>query len=839
MRNSYATGSVASDGMPSRDRLGGLLGSMANNARVINSYAIGTVAGAAGNSIGALIGLHPGNASDIARDVTDSYWNSETTGQSRSSGGSGQTTAQLRMPTAAAGIYENWSSNDWDFGTAEQYPILKYAPNPDRSGVPSCGDAGLPDCGTLISPQIRYGLRNLILADADELSPAFSEDANEYYGLAIAEDTAIRLIPTAKENDAMINIYIGTSKGKDSPDQRVASGGTSAAIELDSGITPIVLEIVGTQTVRYPLYIQYQDAADRDGDGVLDIDNLDKLSAIRDNPSGKYELIRHLDFNDPASYAEDVVNEEWTVDDFNSASDTGWLPIPNFSGNFNGNGYTISNLKINRNANNQGLFGSIGSDGIVRDLGLLDLKIEGANNSGALAGTNAGTVIGSYAVGEIRGANNVGGLIGQASGLVMNSRANVLIRANNTIGGLVGRNTGADAVIINSHASSAISGAGWVGGLSGLNEGKIINSYATGNVAGISSAIGGLVGSKSLSSSEIINSYATGNVLARGSSIGSLVGLMVSNAKVINSYAIGNVAGATGTTIGALIGRYQAGANNRNVTNSYWNSETNAQSRSAGGRGQTTAQLLSGAAQSSTPTDAYYQWSEDNWDFGRSSQYPVLKYAKNPNPNGVPTCDGIGLPDCGDLITPQMRYGLSMLTLAGDDQLSPPFRAEFEYHGLAISADTAIRLIPTALDANAEITIYRDDGETESQIGSAFASGTPSPEIILDQDRINSIVIEIDPSDVGAPTVRHSLYLRYEAPQMIDSLEDLYNIRNNLGSKYILTRNLDFADDASYADAAANKAAYTVDDFTDTNDTRLGTHRVVHRHLQRQRLYDI
>ena len=825
VRNSYATGSVSSDGMPRRARLGSLLGYVANNARVINSYAIGTVTGAAGRDIGALIGLHPSNADDIARDVTDSYWNSETVGQSRSSGGSGQTTAQLRMPTAVDGIYANWSAADWDFGTALQYPILKYAPNPDRSGVPSCDGDGLPDCGTLISRQIRYGLRNLSLADTDELSPAFSEDASEYYGLAITEDTAIRLIPTAKEHDAMINIYIGTSQGKDSPDQRIASGATSAAIELGSGITSIVLEIVGTQTVRYPLYIQYRDAADRDGDGLAEIDNLEELNAIRDNPSGNYELARHLDFNDPQSYAAGIINKDWTVDNFHDRADNGWLPISNFSGTFNGNGYTIANLRINRSTNHLGLFGTIDSSGIVRDLGLFvrysELRAIRFFGVGALAGTNAGTVIGSYAVGEIhfQGAVDVGGLIGESRGLVINSHANVSLDSLNTgCGGLVGRNTG---MILNSYASGVISGTTHRGGLVGENSGKIINSYATGNVRSDSVRTGGLVGFNDAASSEIKNSYATGIVRSTGAPfsnpirLGGLVGEMVNNSKVINSYAIGTVVDTNDTLVGALIGNHTGNANdiNRDVTNSYWNSETAGQPVSAGGSGQTTAQLQSPTAASGI----YENWSAADWDFGSSSQYPLLKYAPNLDPAGESSCDGNGLPNCSDLIAPQLRYGLSMLTVAGDDQLFPPFRTELAYAGSVSSTDTAIRLIATALDANAEITMYIDDGNTESQIGNAFASGNPSPEIVMDKDRINIIVVEVDPSDAAAPTVRHTLYLQHVKPT-IDSLEDLDNIRNHPGSEYRLTRNLDFADDASYDDAAANKAAYTVDDFDDDSD---------------------
>ena len=201
----------------------------------------------------------------------------------------------------------------------------------------------------------------------------------------------------------------------------------------------------------------------------------------------------------------------------------------------------------------------------MRDLGLLDVKIDnrrGDGNTkfgnGALAGRNAGTVIGSYATGEISGFERTGGLIGESSGLVMNSHTNVLVRADDRSGGLVGTNTG---MIINSHANGEILGDSSSGGLVSRNGGKIINSYATGNVTG-NNWVGGLVG---YSWGSITNSYATGAVLSTSGgprNIGGLVGLMANNSKVTNSYTIGNPVG------GALIGSHEGNASDvaRDVT---------------------------------------------------------------------------------------------------------------------------------------------------------------------------------------------------------------------------------------------------------------------------------
>ena len=57
------------------------------------------------------------------------------------------------------------------------------------------------------------------------------------------------------------------------------------------------------------------------------------------------------------------------------------------------------------------------------------------------------------------------------------------------------------------------------------------------------------------------------------------------------------------------------------VNHSYWNTQTSGLSTSDGGEGKTTAELQ-------TPTDdtgIYAEW-RTAWDYGTSSQYPVLRH---------------------------------------------------------------------------------------------------------------------------------------------------------------------------------------------------------------------
>ena len=122
----YATGRVVGD-----FEAGGLIGRNSGDVNV--SYAAGLVSGR--STIGGLIGW---NASGGA--VTDSFWDSDTSGRTTGFSGQAKTTAELQLPTAASGIYSTWnvdldgdSMNDdpWDFGTSSQYPALSV----DTNGV--------------------------------------------------------------------------------------------------------------------------------------------------------------------------------------------------------------------------------------------------------------------------------------------------------------------------------------------------------------------------------------------------------------------------------------------------------------------------------------------------------------------------------------------------------------------------------------------------------------------------------------------------------------------------------------------------------------------------------
>ena len=125
---SYATGSVTATNTPLADKggVGGLVGHNFNSIRASYSTGVVTLSAAAGVAIGGLVGAN-------RAAVTESYYDSETSGQSDTGKGVPKTTAELQSPTSYTGIYANWNldldgdgnaDDPWNFGTSSEYPTL-------------------------------------------------------------------------------------------------------------------------------------------------------------------------------------------------------------------------------------------------------------------------------------------------------------------------------------------------------------------------------------------------------------------------------------------------------------------------------------------------------------------------------------------------------------------------------------------------------------------------------------------------------------------------------------------------------------------------------------------
>ena len=125
--NSWAgsiTNSYSAVDVKGRNYIGGLIGT--NDGVTANSYAKGNVTGDPGSpDVGGLVAsTYPG---DI---VTNSYWDTQTSGQSTSSGGTGKTTAEMMQQAT----YETWDFVDiWAINEGVSYPCLKWQITPEAA----------------------------------------------------------------------------------------------------------------------------------------------------------------------------------------------------------------------------------------------------------------------------------------------------------------------------------------------------------------------------------------------------------------------------------------------------------------------------------------------------------------------------------------------------------------------------------------------------------------------------------------------------------------------------------------------------------------------------------
>jgi len=224
-----------------------------------------------------------------------------------------------------------------------------------------------------------------------------------------------------------------------------------------------------------------------------------------------------------------------------------WTPIANFSGTFDGNGKTISNLKIDVTDDDQtafGLFGRIQSGGVVKNLKMLDAKISGTPTKDMNIGIVAGECYGkvervlidstSGDSSYIKIGSVAEGLEATTKTVNIGSSVGLLARQNAQSIPMVDRVGVLDDVKVMVATSS--SNNSYVGGLVGLSEsGTIINSYARGSVlaSGSKVCLGGIAGKLGINlisgdetvavttamKGNIVNTYTTskvGNIEGQG-----------------------------------------------------------------------------------------------------------------------------------------------------------------------------------------------------------------------------------------------------------------------------------------------------------------------------------
>ena len=163
------------------------------------------------------------------------------------------------------------------------------------------------------------------------------------------------------------------------------------------------------------------------------------------------------------------------IDDIDLSGETDWVPLgvynSEYTGYYDGNGFKITNLTVNKDEDDMALFGAIKNATIVNvtfenaditgskfagglvsylDDSLLDNchvqgkvtgTFEGHANIGLMVGFADGGIIRNCSVeGEVNGYDKIGGIAGvsQSGNLIQTSWASVTITGHDIIGGVVG-----------------------------------------------------------------------------------------------------------------------------------------------------------------------------------------------------------------------------------------------------------------------------------------------------------------------------------------------------------------------------------------------------------------
>ena len=207
---------------------------------------------------------------------------------------------------------------------------------------------------------------------------------------------------------------------------------------------------------------------------------------------------------------ENVLDENGSLNGDGSVLEQ-WTPIGSYGirgeeayiGTFDGNGNTISGLYVDSDAQYVGLFGCVGRNGKIQNVGVVDSYISATGDKvcvGGVCGYNVGgTIENCYNTGTITAT-------AQATGIY------------SSVGGVCGFSFWNIFNCYNTGKVSVTGDRAWVGGVSGFNGKDIKNCYNTGevSVAVDGGAVGGVCGDNDRGS-RITNCYNTGKVSVTGS----------------------------------------------------------------------------------------------------------------------------------------------------------------------------------------------------------------------------------------------------------------------------------------------------------------------------------
>ena len=239
-----------------------------------------------------------------------------------------------------------------------------------------------------------------------------------------------------------------------------------------------------------------------------------------------------------------------------------WEPIPSFSGQFKGNGHTISDLTITGQYSPAGLFGIVEEQGSIESLsvrGVVSVSDSADTTTGGIVGVNHGTLINCQFTGVVTGDSEVGGIVGrnESEGTIDHGTARAIVTGKSSTGGIAGYNLGAITGCTNvgsintEYPEASLDTDGFTAKMVDYINNKMAaaDNDATNSVTNVATATGGIAGR---SSGMILTSVNTGTIGYEhiGYNVGGIVGRTdglvsgcVNQGRVLGRKDVGGIAG--------------------------------------------------------------------------------------------------------------------------------------------------------------------------------------------------------------------------------------------------------------------------------------------------------
>ena len=431
------------------------------------------------------------------------------------------------------------------------------------------------------------------------------------------------------------------------------------AMLFSSFFVMLDMNVEGKEVAPVPLFAG--------GDGTIgnpyQISNIYELQDMNSDVTDHYSLINDIDASATSFWA--------------GGFDPVGAAIDPFSGTLDGQGFNITDMVIDRPAENEvGLFGFI--LGEVSNLTLVNSNVTGTSYVGSIVGWNDGAITNVTNHGDVTGSGqNVGGIAGLATNCITN---------------------------VTNHGNVTGSGQN-VGGITGYTNSKITNCYSTGNVANLggNDRVGGVVGNNN---GIITNCYSTGNVTGTSNYIGGLVG--INGNTITNCYSTGSASGP-GANVGGFCGDGAAG-----ITGSFWDTDTSGNPTSSGGTGKTTTEMMD------MGTFVGASWDFDNiWAMKHSFTYPYFA-RDHVNTDPVANNDSYTVPED------------TVLNIPADGVLANDTDIDVSMHPAIYRGVLSVTLFDDPSVQGAPVTVNADGSYNYDPTSSAILQALAVGEYIID-----------------------------------------------------------------------------------------------------------